>query len=268
MGENLDALTGSKSAHDIVGETVEGQSGEPVVEQEMSTELEQEMGQPVADEILSEEGGMDWEVEAKKFQSLYDRTKSDLDKAMPIINTLTSRPDIVEAVGTMLTSENGEPNGNNSQKEVGVDDYDPWDAEFKPDSGSYQRHQGRINKEVRKQVEKELGGIKQAQAVDNLKSQMKSEYNMSDAETNDFIQFVTKPKADNTIDDLQTLWKNTRKRQAGTGMSNQNIEATRKTQQQPMPAGVLQGSEPKRKSSEDEVIEGVVAAAQRGRTQW
>ena len=268
MGENLDAITGNPSASDIVSNAVAEQSGEPVIEQEMSTEQGQEMEQQVANEGVSNEGASDWESEAKKFQSLYDKTKSDLDKAMPIINTLNSRPDIVQAVGSMLTSENGKPNGESSQKEVNVDDYDPWDAEFKPDSDSFKMRQGRINQEVRKQVEQELGAIKQQQAVTNLKNQVKSDYNMNDAEASDFIEFVTKPRADHTIDDLQQLWKSTRQKMAGADKSSQNIEATRKTQQQPMPAGVLQGGEPRRKTSEEDIIDSVVATAQQSRTQW
>tara|TARA_R110002074_G_C12333515_1_gene648102 strand:- start:88 stop:894 length:807 start_codon:yes stop_codon:yes gene_type:complete len=268
MGENLNALTGSASAQDIVGDTVAEQSGEPVVEQEMSMEQGQEMEQQVADTNVSDEGADDWKSEAKKFQSLYDKTKSDLDKAMPIINTLNSRPDIVKAVGTMLTSENGEPNGKSSQNEVNVDDYDPWDAEYKPDSGSYKQRQGRINQEVRQQVEKELGAMKQEQAIGNLKSQVKTDYNMNDAEASDFIEFVTKPRADHTIDDLQQVWKHTRQKEVGANKSSQNIEATRKTQQQPMPAGVLQGGEPRRKTSEQDIIDSVVATAQKSRTQW
>ena len=268
MGENLDAITGNSSASDIVGNTVSEQSGEPVIEQEVSTEQEQETEHQVVDSHVSNEGADDWESEAKKFQSLYDKTKSDFDKAMPIINTLNSRPDIVKAVGSMLTSENGQPNGESSQNEVQVDDYDPWDAEFKPDSGSYKMRQGRINQEVRQQVEQELGAIKQQQAISNLKNQVKSDYKMNDSEASDFIEFVTKPRADHTIDDLQQLWKHTRQKQAGADKSSQNIEATRKTQQQPMPAGVLQGGEPRRKTSEQDIIDSVVSTAQKSRTQW
>ena len=111
MGENLNALTVNPAASDIVGTMVEEQGGEPVSEQETSMETEQEMEPSASQEGVSDEGAQDWETEAKKFQSLYDKTKSDLDKAMPIINTLTQRPDIVEAVGTMLTSESGESEG-------------------------------------------------------------------------------------------------------------------------------------------------------------
>ena len=91
---------------------------------------------------------------------------------------------------------------------------------------------------------------------------------MNDDEASDFIEFVTKPRADHTIADLQQLWKNTRQKEVGAGQSSQSIEATGKTQQQPMPAGVLQGGEPKRKTSEQDIIDSVVSTAQQGRTQW
>ncbi len=91
MGENLNALTGNPSASDIVSNSVAEQSGEPVIEQETSTEQEQGMEQQVVNTNVSNEGADDWQSEAKKFQSLYDKTKSDLDKAMPIINTLNAK---------------------------------------------------------------------------------------------------------------------------------------------------------------------------------
>lgn len=267
MGENLNALTGNPAASDIVGTMVEEQGGEPVSEQETSMETEQEMEPPASQEGVSDEGAQDWETEAKKFQSLYDKTKSDLDKAMPIINTLTQRPDIVEAVGTMLTSESRESEGSNSnQNEVTKEDYDPWDAGTEPNSVSYQHQQSRIDKRVDERMEQKMEGIRRKEAISELKGKMKSDYNMSDNEAGDFIEFVTKPKAEHTVDDLQQLWRITRGRVAGE--PSENIKVARETQKQPMPAGVLQGGEPARQSDEQAVIDGVVAAAKRGRTQW
>ena len=73
---------------------------------------------------------MNWEKEAKKFQSMYDRAESDkkhMDQYKPLINLLEQRPDLVETLRDSIVGGKGESNTTEAQQ-LTEDEFNPWDA--------------------------------------------------------------------------------------------------------------------------------------------
>ena len=54
---------------------------------------------------------MDWQKEAKKFQSMYDKAEADkkhMDQYKPLMNLLEQRPDLVETLRDSIVGKPGE----------------------------------------------------------------------------------------------------------------------------------------------------------------
>ena len=110
-----------------------------VVEQDTSTgqeayqESTPEMGEVVE---AAPDMGTDWEGETKKFQSMYDRSQSEvgrLKKLEPIGELLESRPDLVQVLQDKIVNPDG---GSEQKAQLDENDFNPWDAYYKPDSPS------------------------------------------------------------------------------------------------------------------------------------
>ena len=109
---------------------------------EQDTSLEQESYQESAAQQagvaeMVPEQGPDWEGETKKFQSMYDRSQSEVDrlkKLEPIGDLLESRPDLVQVLQEKIANPNG---GSEQTAQLDENDFNPWDAYYKPDSPSY-----------------------------------------------------------------------------------------------------------------------------------
>ena len=82
---------------------------------------------------------MNWEKEAKKFQSMHDRVLSDkkhLEQYKPLINLLEQRPDLVETLRDNIVGKPGEDKQTEALQ-LNEDEFNPWDAYNKPGSPSY-----------------------------------------------------------------------------------------------------------------------------------
>jgi hypothetical protein len=97
---------------------------------------------------------MNWEKEAKKFQSMHDRVLSDqkhLEQYKPLINLLEQRPDLVETLRDNIVGKKGEDKQTEALQ-LNEDEFNPWDAYNKPGSPSYdfrvKDEEARINNAV------------------------------------------------------------------------------------------------------------------------
>jgi hypothetical protein len=275
-----DKLADDRKGLDIAMPDVEVVSGE--APQAEGSELQEEVEKRLPSEITAEgneeqiDYGTDWESESKKFQSMYDRQKSDFDALQSQVqqleplkqlqSVLESRPDIVKDIQRKLESK---PTNNNEQNssESSLDEnsFDPWEAYYKPDSPSYKL---RVEKEkalVSEAVSEQMAGIQSQVAMQNLRGELKSKYGMNDeTEIDSFIDFAMTPREQLPVDFLIDVYRQFYNK--GTNApSSENIQAVAETQSMPKSAGVLQGGEPKVKSELDVSWDRILKAGNAGR---
>jgi len=212
---------------------------------------------------------VDWEAEAKKFQSMYDKKTVEYDnfnkeaqELQQLKTLLAERPDVVRAMESALSNESSVGQNASNDEIVSQEAFDPWDAYYKPDSPSYKMRVKREQALVHETVDQEIGKLQQAMAVNNLKSELKSRHKMSDDEAADFIQFATTPRGDLPLDTLIKVYRE----KDGKKVVNENKKAVEKAQSIPQAAGVLQGGEPpQQKGEKDQVWDRIMNAGSIGR---
>ena len=233
--------------------------------------------------VISAEGnedsidyGTDWENETKKFQSMYDRQKSEYDSLQSQVqqmeplkqlqNVLESRTDIVQTIQEGLQ---GKPIKNNEtiQPDNQVDEasFDPWEAYYKTDSPSFKLREEKETALVNKAVTEQMAGIQSQVAMQNLKGELKSKYGMeNDSEINEFIDFAMTPRDQLPVDFLINVYRQFYNKGVNAP-SSENIQAVTNTQAMPKSAGVLQGGEPSVKSEVDVSWDRILKAGNAGR---
>ena len=258
-----DKLADERQGIDISMPDVEIVSKEVPVDENMEPQGE---GVERTPSIISDEGNeeevnyaTDWENESRKFQSMYDKQKADYDSLQGHVqqlehlkqlqSVLESRPDVVQAIQERLE---GKPASNNeaqsAENSVDESSFDPWEAYYKPESPSYKL---RVDKEkalVNEAVSEQMAGIQSQVAMQNLKSELKSKYDMTDDnEIDQFINFAMTPREQLPVDFLINVYKQFYNK--GTNApSSENIQAVADAQAMPRSAGVLQGGDPQVKS--------------------
>ena len=117
--------------------------------------VNQELGYenvPVADHGVNqtETYQVDWENETRKFQSMYDKQKSENDKMKQDMEYLAK-----EFANNQRSQRSSNVNNKSSLPE---DEFNPWDAYYKPESPSYkfrqQREQEVVNEAIGQQSAK------------------------------------------------------------------------------------------------------------------
>jgi len=210
----------------------------------------------------------EWEVEARKFQSMYDKTQAENDRLRrlePLGDLLESRPDLVDVLQKNL---NGQPQAQQPQQEaqqgLPAEDFNPWDAYYNPESPSFKF---RVNQDVQMMnnvVNNALGEQKRQMTEEitynNTVNELRNTYKMSDNDINEFMGFVTQPKEQVGLSNLVKLYRDVNKK----SNAPETAEAVKAAQNQPRTAGVLQGGAPSSpKSEENKMWEGIVNAGSR-----
>ena len=275
-----DKLADERQGIDISMPDVEIVSKEVPVDENMEPQGE---GVERTPSIISDEGNeeevnyaTDWENESRKFQSMYDKQKADYDSLQGQVqqleplkqlqSVLESRPDVVQAIQERLE---GKPASNNeaqsAENSVDESSFDPWEAYYKPESPSYKL---RVDKEkalVNEAVSEQMAGIQSQVAMQNLKSELKSKYNMTDDnEIDQFINFAMTPREQLPVDFLINVY-NQFYNKGTNAPSSENIQAVADAQAMPRSAGVLQGGDPQVKSEVDVSWDRILKAGNSGR---
>ncbi len=234
---------------------------ESVVEETISLQEE------AVEEGVEASEAVDWETEAKKFQSMYDKKvaehetlKSDSSDLMKLRNVLTEKPELVNMIEKSLAGESVE--GKEEEGSTTPDSFDPWDAYYKPDSESYKFRVSNEKKLVHETVDNELAKLRNQMAMNNLKTELVSKHNLGADDAEKFLQFATTPKANLPIETLIKVWK---EGEGKVEKKTENLEAVQKAKSIPKPAGVLQGGQQPQKSEEDQVWDRVMNAGRIGR---
>ena len=210
----------------------------------------------------------EWEVEARKFQSMYDRTQAENDKLKrlePLGDLLESRPDLVEVLQKNL---NGQPQQQQPQQQaqqgLPAEDFNPWDAYYNPESPSFKFRMGQDVQMMNNVVSNALGEQKRQMTEEitynNTVNELRNTYKMSDGDINEFMGFVTQPKEQVGLSNLVKLYRDVNKR----SNAPDTAQAVKAAQNQPRTAGVLQGGAPSSpKSEENQVWDNIVNAGSR-----
>lgn len=234
---------------------------ESTVEQTVSLE------EPAQEEGVEASEAVDWEGEAKKFQSMYDKKvaehenlKRDSSDLMNLKQALSDRPELVDVIEKGLSGESVEDKG--MEGSTTPDNFDPWDAYYKPDSDSYKFRVSQEKKLVHETVDNELAKLQNQMAMNNLKTELVSKHNLGADDAEKFLQFATTPKANLPIETLIKVWKEGEGKGA---KKTENLEAVQKAKSIPKPAGVLQGGQQPQKSEGDQVWDRIMSAGRVGR---
>ena len=210
----------------------------------------------------------EWEIEARKFQSMYDRTQAENDKLKrlePLGDLLESRPDLVDVLQKNL---NGQQQPQQPQQEtqqgLPAEDFNPWDAYYNPESPSFKFRMNQDVQMMNNVVTNALGEQKRQMTEEitynNTVNELRNTYKMSDGDINEFMGFVTQPKEQVGLSNLVKLYRDVNKK----GNAPDTAEAVKAAQSQPRTAGVLQGGAPSSpKSEENQVWDNIVNAGSR-----
>tara|TARA_Y100000588_G_C14141872_1_gene876446 strand:+ start:199 stop:1071 length:873 start_codon:yes stop_codon:yes gene_type:complete len=220
--------------------------------------------------------GTDWENETRKFQSMYDKQKSDYESLksqyeelapmQDLRKVLDERPDVVELMRNKLE---GKPVQETIQQQDDTDivdesSFDPWEAYYKPESPSYKMRMTQEKALVDEAVGQHMSQLQGQVALQNLRNELSSNYNMQDEkDINEFIEFATTPRDQLPMDLLIDVYRKYYNK--GADNTSPNMEAVKATQSIPKTAGILQGGEPPQKNEQDSAWDRILQAGQAGR---
>ena len=218
----------------------------------------------VQQEIIPEN---EWEVEARKFQSLYDRTQAENEKLRrlePLGDLLESRPDLVDVLQKNINGQPQQQPQQEAQQGLPAEDFNPWDAYYNAESPSFKFRMNQDVQLMNNVVSNALGEQKRQMTEEitynNTVNELRNTYKFSDNDVQEFMGFVTQPKERVGLSNLVKLYRDVNKK----GNAPETAEAVRAAQNQPRTAGVLQGGSPSSpKTEENKVWDNIVNAGSR-----
>ena len=223
------------------------------------TGLNEELGYenvPVADHVVSESEThqVDWENETRKFQSMYDKQKSENHKMKQdmqyIANNINQRQSVVD-----------------NKPLLPEDEFNPWDAYYKPESESYKFRQQKEHEVVNRAIGQQNAQMQEQMLINNTMNDLRGVHKMTESEVSEFMDWSTDPGSSMTLDTLVDVFKS-RNQQSGVLPSNEPIpdsfQAVKAAREAPRTAGVLQGQQANQpKSEQDAMWESVMNAGSR-----
>jgi hypothetical protein len=250
---------------DIVGDVraeTDGQYGEATESQETVDFSAPEV--EVQQETIPEN---EWEVEARKFQSMYDRTQAENDKLRklePLGDLLESRPDLVDVLQKNINGQPQQQPQQEAQQGLPAEDFNPWDAYYNAESPSFKFRMNQDVQLMNNVVGNALGEQKRQMTEEitynNTVNELRNTYKFSDNDVQEFMGFVTQPKEQVGLSNLVKLYRDVNKK----GNAPETAQAVRAAQNQPRTAGVLQGGSPSSpKTEENKVWDNIVNAGSR-----
>ena len=196
----------------------------------------------------------EWEVEARKFQSMYDRTQAENDKLKrlePLGDLLESRPDLVDVLQKNINGQSQQQAQQEPQQGLPAEDFNPWDAYYNSESPSFKfrmnQEVGMMNNVVNNALNEQKRQMTEEITYNNTVNELRNTYKFSDNDVQEFMGFVSQPKEQVGLSNLVKLYRDVNKK----GNVPETAQAVQAAQQQPRTAGVLQGGAPSSPKSED-----------------
>ncbi|MAG27133.1 hypothetical protein CMI47_16475, partial [Candidatus Pacearchaeota archaeon] len=219
---------------------------------EQGQELEE---YPVADgDSQSVSKQVDWQEEAKKWQSMYDKTHADKSKLEGAVE---------QYIRAQESQQANVQNRDNGRIALTEEEFNPWDAYNKPESKSYQFRVQQENDRINNSLGRYQQQIQEQMVVNNTVNELKNKHNFNDNQVRDFMQFVTQPKENVPLSSLVKLFKDNMGIPVREGQSS--VETARSVQSSaPRSAGVLNGQPSAQpKSEQDKMWDAIVNAGSR-----
>jgi hypothetical protein len=236
-------------------EFVSGEEGQTDVIDQVVNEADGEAMQ--AEEAVEQE--IDWEGEAKKFQSMYDRTYAEngkLKQLEPLGQLLESRPDLVDLLQNNINGSQAKQKA--SEPALPEEDFNPWEAYYKPGSQSYEFRKKQeldlTNQVVGQALQRQERQMAEQMTYNNTVNELRNTYKFSDDDVSNFMQFVTQPKEQVGLPNLVKLYRDVNK----GGMVNDTAQAVTAAKNAPRSPGAIQGAPPQTKSDVDKVWDSVM----------
>ena len=208
---------------------------------------------------------LDEDAEARKFQSMYDRSQAELQelkKYEPLVDLLESRPDLVKVLQDNISTPSSQEQ---SSPAVEVDDFNPWDA-FDPKKDTASRRlvktemQNIAGQAISKAMAEQQAQMQTKMHLNNTVNELRNNYKMSDDDIKGFLEFSTQPKEQVGLNNLVKLWRDV----SGVSQNNTDtLNAVKAAQDTPRSAGVLQGQPVQNQSETDKLWESVKNAGSR-----
>ena len=206
---------------------------------------------------LTSQQNTDWESEARKFQGLYDKAQSENDKYKNVMTSLAEKQLQEQGYG------DGVNQNSSSEPSLSEDEFNPWDAYYKPDSASYKYRTAQEQRSVSEAVNQQLGQMNEQIMINNTVSELKNKYRLNENEVNQFMEFATKPTEQLSLDTLVKVWRGSTGNVKRPEVRN-SVEAAKAAKQAPRSPGALQGAPPAVKDEFDEMWDGVKKAGGMG----
>jgi hypothetical protein len=210
-----------------------------------------------------EETPVDWQEQAKYFQSEKDKLYSENQKLKQyeeVGKFLESRPDVIE----QLQNTVGGQSDATPQVALKPDEFDPWEAYNDPTSASYKFRVQEMQQTINGAVTQATQGMRQESGRANLNSELKAK-GMNDDQVQSFFDFADKHPSEYGLDNVIKMWQAV---QGAPAQGNQGspLDQVRNVQSQPQQiGGILQGEKPQVPRSDDDAMwDSIVAAG--GRT--
>ena len=235
---------------------------------EFGNQEQDELGQ--AEQFVGQDEGqtqdetpIDWEQQAKFFQSEKDKLYSENQKLKQyeeVGKFLESRPDVIEQLQNKV---GGQPDAT-PQVALKPDEFDPWEAYNDPTSASYKFRMQEMQQTINGAVQEATQGIRQESGRANLNAQLKAK-GMNDEQVQSFFKFADKHPSEYGLDNVIKMWQAVQGAPAREEQGSP-LDQVRNVQSQPQQVGgILQGEKPQMpKSDNDAMWDGIVAAG--GRT--
>ena len=182
---------------------------------------------------------------------MHDKQSSENDKM---------RQDLKFMAEKFAEAKTNNVNQNTQSQSLTEDEFNPWDAYYKPESPSYKFRVQQEQQSVNQAVQSELSKVNEQMVLNNTVNELKSAHKMSDDEVKSFMDWSTNPTSNLSLDTLINVWRGETGRVA---QNNDSLDAVKAAQETPRSAGVIQGQSVKTKSETDSMWEGIKASGSR-----
>ena len=203
--------------------------------QELSGEQEVQETQEMQQEETVEASPLEDEV--KKWQSMYDKAQADNTKMQTALTDYLN------------SQKEAQQQPQQQVPQITEDEFNPWDAYYKPESPSYKMRIQSESNLVHSVLDNEIQRLEGNMAMSNTRNELRQSHNMNDNDINEFMEFISQPKDSVPVSALVKLWRDTN----GRNDRAPNVAIPQTKQQAPRTAGTQSNQGPTRKSDASKV---------------
>ena len=176
------------------------------------------------------------------------------------------KQDMEYVVGEIAKNQK-QSNVNSKEPSLPEDEFNPWDAYYKPESPSFKFRQQQEYQVVNQAIGQQNAQMQEQMLINNTMNDLRGVHKMTESEVSEFMDWSTDPGSSMTLDTLVDVIKS-RNLQSGVLPSSEptpdSFQAAKAAREAPRTAGVLQGQEANQpKSEQDAMWDAVVNAGSR-----